>query len=671
MKDTVGTELITRVDVQSDSLGDLADASTDVDAPEQLELPAPPKVHAPTPEELALIQAKVSHKEQSQSAAHTQKSKRQLVHKVLDAPQATLTKAWEKSTKLQAKAADEDVEQLGGQLQNIMSELNGPDSQAKAEDADVQETKTVAKEQTKQVVEQASASEDEADSGDDAAMEKEVGKPQKDDSENVVDGAMAYIRTRLAAEEHKSLRLRQLLSQSVRGNRNMRQKIEQLRKQLTEGAALQKSLRTVASQKVSQEEAQLAKQTQRADTVTKQLQNATRAAKIGEKAMKFLGMKLKYSKSQVAALLLNLANASQQNKDLRRHLDIANSTAVAESTQLGEARRKLSAEETELAETKAKLQKIETEKKAEDEQLKTLDRQKDFLEQRQVSAQKRDQILHKENHLLKKQVAKEIQREEQLREMWSKESEAFTWQLRAERANASESLSDLEKARSEFRDLRQRVQKLRERASHGEQSRHKAEEAANRAQFALAEAEAENKQLKGSVPWLEAEVDRQRQSAQNASKAAQQALKERDTVKAILGEAQKSIVQLQGQYADALQALVVAQAGGSDASKAQAQAQAPTNTIQQFAGLGANPLGAPPPVASPVGFPAAAGALSQLVNVEHNDAQGGSSLLELRRDSKALGTIMDTPQAAPTGRVDLSKDSGGLGALLRGMNAAR
>merc|ERR1719440_1203010 len=99
------------------------------------------------------------------------------------------------------------------------------------------------------------------------------------------------------------MRLRQLLSQSVRGNRNMREKIEQMRKQLTEGATLQSSLRSVAAKKVAQEEAEIAKQTKRADTVTKQLQNATRATKIGEKAMKFLGNRLKYAKSQVAALL--------------------------------------------------------------------------------------------------------------------------------------------------------------------------------------------------------------------------------------------------------------------------------------------------------------------------------------------------------------------------------
>ena len=60
-------------------------------------------------------------------------------------------------------------------------------------------------------------------------------------------------------------------------------------------------------------------------------------------------------------------------------------------------------------------------------------------------------------------------------------------------------------------------------------------------------------------------------------------------MKAILAEAQKSIVMLQGQYADALQALVVAQAG--DTNPAANQQQASANSIQQFAAL-QQPLGA-------------------------------------------------------------------------------
>jgi len=630
LKDSIGSELLTQVDVQRDTLGDLGDASADVDAPEQLNMPSPPsppKAHTATPVELALIQGQTSHKQEPKEVPRNLRAKR-------PTPTAAIAK-WEPPKK-EAASDDADVEQLGGQLQSIMSELADPAVPAI-------EKKPVSAQQVPVKAE-------ESDSEEDIAMEKEVGdvsKSQKDDTQNVVDGAMAYIRTRLAEEEHKSLRLRQVLQQAVRSNRNMRQELAQLQSQLVEGAKLQKSLRTVSAQKVSQEDGKLMVEKARADTVSKQLVNATKAAQIGEKAMKFLGMRLKYTKSQVAALLLNLANVSQQNSLLRHRVAAMNSTESKESKLVGKTAKEAASQAKELAETKAKLNKLEAAKTAEDAKLVALDRQNNLLSHRQVSTEKRDKILHKENSLLKSQLATEIQREEQLREMWSKESEAFTWQLRAERANATESLSDLEKARTEFRDLRERVQKLRQRASVGEQSRHTAEDSANRAQFALAEAEAENKQLKGSVPWLEAEVDRQRQSAQNSTKEAKQALKERDTVKAILSEAQKNIVQLQGQYADALQALVVAQAGGSDAVKP----QDPASSIQQFAGLGADPLGLPPVVPQVFG------------------SSGASSLLELGRDSRALNNIMGGNQAnEPHGRVDLSKDSGGLNALLQNLN---
>merc|ERR1719401_273011 len=278
--------------------------------------------------------------------------------------------------------------------------------------------------------------------------------------------------------------------------------------------------------------------------------------------MKLLAKHLKYSKSQVAALLINLANASHEKDDLSRRLRSSEEHANAEAKDLATTKEELAREAEELAHMKNQLAKLQAVKAVEDKSLVTLDRQKDLLDQRQKSSVKRDQILHKENNVLKTQVAAEVKREEQLREMWSKESEAFTWQLRAERANATEALADLEKARGEFRDLRKRVQSLREKTTMVEQAKRTAEDAANRAQFALSQAETENKQLRGSVPWLEAQVNRQRQISTNATAQMKKAISERDTLRAILAEAQKNIVQLQGQYADALRALVVAQAGG-------------------------------------------------------------------------------------------------------------
>merc|ERR1719247_2354455 len=163
---------------------------------------------------------------------------------------------------------------MGDQLQNMMSEV-GDSAQAAVEKqmAPVTEKRQNVVKQVPAKVEQ-SASDEEL-----ASMDKEVGdvKEAKDDSENVVNGAMAYIRTRLAAEEHKSLRLRQLLAQAVRSNRNMRQKLGQLGDQLKEGAKLQKSLRDVSAQKVSQEEMKMSEEKKRADTTAQQLANATKA----------------------------------------------------------------------------------------------------------------------------------------------------------------------------------------------------------------------------------------------------------------------------------------------------------------------------------------------------------------------------------------------------------
>lgn len=609
LSDSISSELMSRVDVHSNSLGDLSDASTDVDAPEQMDLQmtsAKPK--ALTPTELSLVQAKETH--------HVKGPKKKARKNLRHNKDVSLVKAWlARNQEVAEPDADGDapaVEQLGGQLQNIMANID-----------DGEATPVVEKQQSNE--QQESVMGDASNSDDSVATEKVAAKPRdvaNADAENAVDGAMGYIRTKLAAEEHKGLRLSQLLAQSVRSNQKMKQRVEELRGQLNQGAKLQSSLRTATARKLSQELALAAKETKHAQLATGRLRNATKAAQIGEKAMKFLGMRLKYAKSQVAALLLHLANSSQTNMNLNRSFQTLNASEEKESKQLSESQKVEASQAKELADLKAKLYKLAVVEKSEGTKVATLSKQKDFLAYKQMQTGKREAILHKENNLLKAQLATEIQREEQLREMWTKESEAFTWQLRAERANASDSLSDLAKARAEFKDLRQRVQQLRVKAGEGVKEQHGAEEAAAKAQAALAEAEAENTQLKGSVPWLENEVNRQKQEVQNATTQEKQALKERDQVKNILGEAQKTIVQLQSQYADALQALVVAQAAGAE-PKAQ-KPQVPTAA-------------------------------------------------DLDREGRTLAeTVMDpvtgNQVAAP---VDLSKDSGGLKNLLQDINNVR
>merc|ERR1719453_1198603 len=108
LKDTVGSELLTRVDVQRDALGDLGDASTDVDAPEQLNLPSPPKAHTATPGELALLQGKTVHKQEPVEAPRHLRANRQVAEQ---APVSAAEPAakWE-APKDEAKTDEADVE---------------------------------------------------------------------------------------------------------------------------------------------------------------------------------------------------------------------------------------------------------------------------------------------------------------------------------------------------------------------------------------------------------------------------------------------------------------------------------------------------------------------------------------------------------------------------------
>jgi hypothetical protein len=497
-------------------------------------------------------------------------------------------------------------------VENTVAEESAPSEASQKEDAAADAEKlaaaktaavATAEENSPPEASQVEKMESQVISKDDVDTASDDGKTQE--SENAVDGAMAYIRTRLASEEHKGLRLRQLLAQSVRENRKLRQKVEQMHKQAVEDTKSRKTISAEASEQLKQIEGKLSTQTHRAEVAEMRGQNASRAATIGEKTMKMLASHLKHSKTQVATLLVNLANASHEKDELSRELTESREHDESEAKELLAAKKELEMEKKSLEETARKLAKLQTVKNIEDKSLVALDRQKDLLDQRGKAATKRDQILHKENGVLKTQLAAEVKREEQLREMWSKESEAFTWQLRAERANATEALSDLEKARGEFHDLRKRVQTLRDRASRVELAKHAAEDSANKAQFALSQAETEIKQLRGSVPWLQGEVNRQRQISANATAQMKKAVSERDTLRAILAEAQKNIVQLQGQYADSLRALVVAQSGADEAVAQQkartAIAAAPgasaagtsDNMIDTFANLNLGSSGLP------------------------------------------------------------------------------
>jgi len=113
---------------------------------------------------------------------------------------------------------------------------------------------------------------------------------------------------------------------------------------------------------------------------------------------------------------------------------------------------------------------------------------------------------------------------------------------------------------AEVRSLRSKVLLLRRRGRDAEIDRGHAEVEVKQARDALARVEVEGKELKGSLPWLQAEVEQRTREAKSVAAKVQKAYSARDSARASLVKAQHDISQLEQRYASALQMLVSVQA---------------------------------------------------------------------------------------------------------------
>jgi len=274
------------------------------------------------------------------------------------------------------------------------------------------------------------------------------------EGESVLDAPLAVIDLRghsnqVSAEDAKSAHLHKLLALSKKNSKMLQSKVASLETNLAKVANAKKRLSKAAGAQVVQEEAKVKHEIQRANAAEAQLKSATRKAEVEGRAMKIIGLHLK--------------KAEDEKK-----------TVAQDGTQ-------------QLADAKEKLQKQEAINLALHKKVTIMSKEKHFLAHRAVSSAKSSLLLLKGNSLLKHQVASEVEREENIRQMYSNHK------------SSSAETGELAKAHREFRFLRGRVQILGQQAQRNDQFRYAAEGAANRAQAALQHALAENRQLKHMV----------------------------------------------------------------------------------------------------------------------------------------------------------------------------
>jgi len=199
------------------------------------------------------------------------------------------------------------------------------------------------------------------------------------------------VNTRLASEEQFSSRLQALLSKSGEENHKKQEQVVALQAQLQILLLQKERLRSATIQKVSSDRSEIANQRSRADTAEERLKQSAHALAMGTKQVTWL-------RQRVKTLLVHLSNVTHIGEVLEHQLMEANKEADSKGVSLAAIERRVEREP-------ARLRAVEAGKSADEARMKAMERQNAFLQERLESVNKRDQILHKENGILRSKAS--------------------------------------------------------------------------------------------------------------------------------------------------------------------------------------------------------------------------------------------------------------------------
>mmetsp|Transcript_14876 Transcript_14876/g.26851 ORF Transcript_14876/g.26851 Transcript_14876/m.26851 type:complete len:706 (-) Transcript_14876:65-2182(-) len=447
----------------------------------------------------------------------------------------------------------------------------------------------------------------------------------KDDS---IQSALAYIGNRLKSDAQKNLRLRQMAAQSLDLKRTLQSENLELGQKRKEVAMLQLRL-SDELQKEAHENSVIKAQHSHLRSVEQHLANASDTVDHHARALKWADQRLAAVQKTNTDLRRMLDAATASNQELSREFSASNSSNEAGERSLRKTSAQLRRTQETLRKTQAQLHALQATKADEDERLRRSER-------RERQSDKLDKLANRELSLLTQRLGSEEALEEHHRQSWSKEREALAQEVQALRANATESHDSLQRATSQARGLRKEVSLLKRRVWDGDQARQQAVRAQESLKMKLQEALTELGQLRGLVPRLQDEIERQKLATQNATEQAREARLARQDLKASLATSQRIIMQLQSQYADALQVLVPSQA---ESPSVQSPMQQPP-AQPQLTHLPTAAAAAPTSLALPSQFlapqPARQGQQDRLPAA----AAGSTPELQLKLDSQGLRTLI-------------------------------
>lgn len=366
-----------------------------------------------------------------------------------------------------------------------------------------------------------------------------------------------FMKDRVASAEKESQQLRQLLHQAdsyenglwsnitkfkaAASHAIMKAKIE-----VRQVPRLKKRLKQLSA-RMKDEEGELTSKQRTILNLQGELYNASRVAERSNKALQWAQLHLNSLQRQNSGLLAMVRNQTLDNRELfhRLNASMQNRTALEKELQMVGTRLVKQNEKTKQAQKLAEDTKAEADRQVAAAHKRELDAEK-LAASTSEKEQDDERIIH--------QLREELQRAQLHSEVSAGEKAELEWRRKDANTTKASAAKNKQMSAAVY-VLEKKADMLRKRAEDEDTAKQAVEHTNRDLERSLERLKAENKQLRGSKPWLVGKLESDQKELDKANADRRKVTQERDALKAMLKTEEDKVNELEQSYADSIQVM--------------------------------------------------------------------------------------------------------------------
>jgi len=393
------------------------------------------------------------------------------------------------------------------------------------------------------------------------ARDEEVADTEKDVSPSALDDSDLAAKVIKAAGkmEQDNGQLKARLGKADKKQRELKSQVVEANNELRKVPELQRQLHDVVEEKNAQK-VQLVAERQREQQLELQVLNSSRVASNESEVLSLDKSHVEALQRQNSRLAKFGQNVTRVNRYLRSKLHKAESARSAMGAAFNAVKEQFARIKDAGVSERGQFEHVVAEKDKAVEQAQASEKAEDLEHQKSEADDKTIKEMRAELAQADKRIAREEKHESEL----ASQNSRLSGLLSLERSNETQLTDQLFTAASKTREQEVKIDLLKRHVEADKAAHDKLEIERSVASKLEEERAADVKQLRGSIPWLQAKVTDDEQVINKSSAETRTAYEARDAAQAMLAETQRKMVQLERQYATVVQELAGKGASDSD-----------------------------------------------------------------------------------------------------------